>query len=286
MGQILFYGLMDGAIIALPAIAFTMLFGILRFPNFAVGTFMTVGAFIALTLNVTFGAPIWVAAIGAMAFTSVAMWLSDVIIFKAMRESHSISLLIVSIALSMIVENIIRLFYGNDVRGFELPLERPIKFAGIKFTPDQLWIIGTAIVAMLLVHALLKYTRLGKAMRATSDNFALAEVRGINTNRVIGATWLLGGALIGLAGVFAGVDLVIEPQLGWSLTIPVFAAAILGGIGSPYGAMVGAVLVGIAEELTGHFFEPSYKVGVGFVIITLLLFFRPHGLFGQPEIKK
>jgi len=286
MMQLVFNGIVDGCIIALPAIAFTMLFAILKFANFSVGTFMTVGAFIALTLNVTLGLPIWVAALGTMLATALAYWLTDLIVFKSMRDYHSISLLIVSIALSLIVENIVRLFYGNDVRGFAVPLTRPIKWAGIKFTHDQLWIVGTAILAMVLVHILLRYTTLGKAMRATADNFQLAEVRGINTGRVITATWLLGGALIGLSGVFAGIDLVIEPTLGWSLTIPIFAAAILGGIGSPYGAMLGAILVGFAEELTGHFFSPSYKVAVGFAIIAVLLMFRPQGLFGQPEIKK
>ena len=286
MGQVLFNGLVNGAIIALPAIAFTMLFAILRFANFSVGTFMTVGAYAALTMNTTMGWPLWLAALMAMAFTALAFWLSDMIVYKPMREHMSVTLLIVSIAVSFIVENLIRLGYGNDIQGFDLPLTRPTKWMGLKFTHDQLWIIGVSFTVMILVHILLQYTNLGKAMRATADNFNLAEVRGINTGRVITATWILGGALIGLAGVFAGIDLVIEPQMGWNLTIPVFAAAILGGIGSPYGAMLGAIMVGMAEEFTGTFFSPVYKVAVGFVIIAVLLLFRPQGLLGQPEIKK
>jgi branched-subunit amino acid ABC-type transport system permease component len=127
---------------------------------------------------------------------------------------------------------------------------------------------------------------LGKAMRATADNFSLAEVRGINTELVIALTWLYCGALLGLTGVLAGLDLVIEPLIGWNLTIPIFAAAILGGIGSPYGAMLGAVLVGLAEEFTILVLPSTYKVGVGFVIIAVLLLFRPQGLFGVPQVKK
>lgn len=286
MGQVLFNGLVNGAIIAPPAIAFTMLYAILRFPNFAVGTFMSVGAFAALAFNQWLGWHLVPSTIAGMAVTALAIWVSDLVVFRPMRGFQSVTLLVVSIAVSFVVENIIRLIFGNEVRGFDVPLTRPIKAFGFKFTYDQLWIVATAFAAMILIHVLLRYTKLGKAMRATADNFDLAEVRGINTSRVIAATWLLGGALVGLSGVLAGIDLVIEPQLGWYLTIPVFAAAILGGIGSPYGAMLGAVLVGLAEELTVLFIAPTYKVGVGFVIIAVLLLLRPQGLFGQPMIKK
>jgi len=181
MGQLIFNGLVDGAIIALPATAFTMLFAILRFANFSVGTFMTVGAYLALSLNVLLGAPLWLASLGTMLATATLFWLSDLIVYKPMRDFHSISLLIVSIAVSLVVENIIRLFYGNDVRGFDLALTRPIKMAGLRFTVDQLWILAIAMTVMLAMHILLSYTKLGKAMRATADNFQLAEVRGINT---------------------------------------------------------------------------------------------------------
>ena len=133
------------------------------------------------------------------------------------------------------------------------------------------------VTALMLSHFV--PTRIDKAAM-------LAEVRGIDTGRVIMFTWILCGALFGLTGVLAGLDLVIEPLLGWNLTIPIFAAAILGGIGSPYGAMVGALMVGMAEELTVLVLPSTYKVGVGFAIIAILLLVRPQGLFGQPEIKK
>ncbi|MBT3716488.1 MAG: branched-chain amino acid ABC transporter permease [Deltaproteobacteria bacterium] len=286
MLQILFNGLLNGAVIALPAIAFTMLFGILKFPNFSIGAFITVGAYAAMVANTYFGWQLWLSAIFAMLITALLIWLSDQLVFKPLRSATSITLLVVSIAVAFIVESIIRLIFGGDIQGLDLELTRPIRFGGFRFTIDQLWIIGIVMLVMLLVSIILKYTQLGKAMRATSDNFDLAEVRGINTSHVIAATWLMGGLLLGLSGLLIGIDLVIEPQIGWFLTIPVFAAAILGGIGSPYGAMIGSVLVGLAEELTGAFLAPSYKVAVGFVIIAILLMFRPQGLFGLPEIKK
>ena len=286
MLQILFNGLLNGAVIALPAIAFTMLFGILKFPNFSIGAFITVGAYAAMVANTYFGWQLWLSAIFAMLITALLIWLSDQLVFKPLRSATSITLLVVSIAVAFIVESIIRLIFGGDIQGLDLELTRPIRFGGFRFTIDQLWIIGIVMLVMLLVSIILKYTQLGKAMRATSDNFDLAEVRGINTSHVIAATWLMGGLLLGLSGLLIGIDLVIEPQIGWFLTIPVFAAAILGGIGSPYGAKIGSVLVGLAEELTGAFLAPSYKVAVGFVIIAILLMFRPQGLFGLPEIKK
>lgn len=285
-GQLIINGIVNASLIAPPAIAFSLLFGILRFPNFAIGAYVTVGAFIAYALNVGAGMPLWIAGLGAMAGTAVVVWLSDVLVFKPMRGHTPVTLLVVSIALALIIEHVIRLFYGADVRGFDLPLERPIKFAGMRITGEQIDIIIMTIVIGIAIHLLLQYTRIGKAMRATADNEVLAEVRGINTSYVIAFTWLVCGALFGLTGVFAGLDLVIEPLVGWYLTIPIFAAAILGGIGSPYGAMLGSLLVGLAEELTVLVLPSSYKIGVGFVIIAVLLLIRPHGLLGQPEIKK
>lgn len=284
--QLIVNGIVNAALIAPPAIAFSLLFGVLRFPNFAIGGYITAGAFAAYAFNVQLGLPLLVAAFAAMIVTGIVVWLSDIIVFKPMRGHGAVTLLVVSIALTLIIEHVIRIFYGADVRGFDLPLQRPMKFAGMRITQEQVDIILLAIGIAIATHLLLRFTRIGKAMRATADNPVLAEVRGINTGLVIGFTWLFCGALFGLTGVLAGLDLVIEPLLGWYLTIPIFAAAILGGIGSPYGAMLGALMVGLAEELTVLILPSSYKIGVGFAIIAILLLVRPHGLLGQPEIRK
>lgn len=286
MGQVLINALVNAALIGPPAVAFSMLFGILRFPNFAIGGYITVGAFAVFAFNVTLGLPLVLATLLGMAATGALVWLSDEIVFKPMRDHSPITLLIVSIALTLILEQGVRLFWGADVRGFDLPLTRPMKFGGLRITVEQIWIIGLAFGVASLTHVILRYTRIGKAMRATSDNFMLAQVRGIDTARVIAFTWLYCGAIFGLTGTLGGLDLVIEPLLGWNLTIPIFAAAILGGIGSAYGAMLGALLVGIAEELTVLVLPSTYKVGVGFIIIAVLLLLRPQGLFGEAQIKK
>jgi branched-subunit amino acid ABC-type transport system permease component len=147
-------------------------------------------------------------------------------------------------------------------------------------------IIIWSLVIGVMLHLLLAHSRIGRAMRAVADNPTLAAIRGVNAARVTAFTTALCGALFGLTGVFAGLDLVIEPLVGWNLTIPIFAAAILGGIGSPYGAILGAVLVGLAEEATILVLPSTYKIAVGFVIIAVLLLVRPQGLFGTAEIKK
>ncbi|MGF1476692.1 MAG: branched-chain amino acid ABC transporter permease [Geminicoccaceae bacterium] len=285
MGQMILNGIVSAGLIAPPAIAFTLLFSVLRFPNFAIGGFMTLGAFMAYAANIS-GLPLVPSAILGMAAVALAVWASDRIVFQPLRNRQAVTLLVVSIALTLILENIVRLIWGNDVRGYDLPLTRPIRFGEFRITIEQLWILLVAVGVAVTTHILLAHTRLGKAMRATADNGALAEVRGIDTRRIVAWTTLYAGALLGLSGVLAGLDLVIEPRVGWNLTIPIFAAAILGGIGSAYGAMIGAVLVGITEELTILVLPSTYKVGVGFIIIALLLLFRPHGLLGEPVIKK
>jgi branched-subunit amino acid ABC-type transport system permease component len=286
IAQLLLNALISAAIVAPPAIAFTLAFSILRFPNFAVGAFITVGSYAALAANLHLGVGIAVSAAAAIVVTAVAFRLTDAIVFRPLVGHSEVTLLVVSIALSFIVESIVRLFFGSNVRGFELELTRPVEWWGLRATPDQMLVILVSAAAMIGAHTVLRYTAIGKAMRAVADNVMLAEARGIDTARVKSITLLFCGGLVGLSGVLAGMELVIEPMLGAKLIIPVFAAAILGGIGSPYGAVAGALLVALAEEVALLFLPSPYKVGVGFVIIAVTLLVRPHGIFGRPEIKK
>lgn len=286
IGQLVLNGIVNAALIAPPAVGFTVLLGVTRFTNFAVGAYVTLGAFFAYFANVGLGMPLAVSAIAAMAATALVVWLTDLIVFRPLEGHDPVALLVVSIALAFILEQCVRLVYGASVRGFDLPLERPIRFIGLRITHEQILILAISVATAIAMHVLLRHTGLGRAMRATADNPALAEVRGIDRGRITAFTWLICGALFGLTGVLAGLDLVIEPLIGWNLTIPIIAAAILGGVGSAGGALVGALVVGIAEEMATLALPPTYKVGVGFAIIAVLLLFRPHGLFGQPEIKK
>ena len=284
--QLFVNALVNAALIAPPAMAFSLLFGVLKFPNFAIGGYITVGAFAAYTLNVPLGLPLPLATAGAMAFTGFVVWLAHILVFKPMEAQSAVTLLVVSIALTLILESVVRLFFSADVRGFNIPLERPLTLWSARITKEQVQIIVCAVVLGTGLHILLRHTRIGQAMRAVADNSMLSAIRGVDAAKITAFTTILCGAIFGLTGVFAGLDLVIEPLVGWNLTIPIFAAAILGGIGSPYGAILGALLLGLAEELTILVLPSTYKIAVGFVIIAIFLLVRPQGLFGTAEIKK
>lgn len=286
MSQILFNVVLNTAILAPPAIAFTLLFRILRFPNFAVGAIITIAAYIAYTLDVLLGWPVWIAVCATVPLCAFAYWLIDTITFRPMRGRSEMTLLIVSIALTFVLENVIRMLYGNGVRALEIPLKRPMHIGPVRLTTDDIYVIVAAVVIIILTHLLLRYSVLGKAMRAIADNPTLAEIRGIDTNKIITATCLMAGAILGASGAIVATKLVIEPLLGWQLIIPIFASAILGGIGSPMGAVLGALAIGFAEELTVLGLSSTYKNAVAFSIITIVLLVRPHGILGQPEIRK
>ena len=151
---------------------------------------------------------------------------------------------------------------------------------GITLKADQIFIFATVAVVATVVYLLLFRTRIGKAMRATSDNPDLARVSGIDTDQVIRWTWAIGGALVAIAGVLLAIQAQLKPELGFTILLPLFAATILGGIGSPQGALVGAMIVGVTQEVSVEFVAPGYKFAVAFVILIIILLLRPSGLFG------
>lgn len=286
MLQTIFNGLVTGMITALPALAVTLLFGILRFPNFAVGAMMTTGAYLAFALNVQLGLPLPVASGASAAGLGLLCIAVDQVTFKPLRERSGVMLMVASIGVAFILENVTRLIYGNTSRSFEIELARPETFLSIRMNQEQLLAFAVSGISMLAMYLLLKRTAMGRAMRAIADNPALALVRGIDAARVIKWTWFVAGALIGLSGVLVAMDRALEPPMGSSYVISVFAAAILGGLGSPFGAFVGAILIALLSEVSTLFLPPAYRIGVPLCAIAVILMFRPQGLFGQPQIRK
>ena len=281
IAQYVFNGIVTGGILALPAVAFSLLWRLLRFPNFAVSTYLTVGAYAALVLNAGAHAPLELAWVGALAATGGVALAVDRIAFRPMRDRRPFSLAIASIGVAFVLENVVRFVWGNDFRGYDVPVARAAVVAGLRVGREQLAILGAAVVLMGLSQAFLRRTRLGVAMRATADNPLLAAVKGVPTDRVIAVATFGGGALAGGAGVFLGLDASIDPLMGGGLIISVFAAAILGGIGSAPGALAGAMIVGIVEEAGTLVVPPTYKTAIGFVIILAVLLVRPTGLAGS-----
>nr|WP_281413171.1 branched-chain amino acid ABC transporter permease [Marivibrio halodurans] len=279
-------GIGTGLIVALPALALTLTFGILRFPNFAIGAMLTFSAYMAWTFNVLVGVPLIVSALLTILLFPLVAILCDAAVFRPLRDRGSITLLVASMGLSFVLENICRLFFGNAARNFDIPLARPHRLFDLRFTNEFLIAAAVSLSAMLIVYLILRWSALGRAMRAVADNPNLAAARGIDSGRVIKATWALSGALIAASGVLVGMDRAIDPQLGWNYIIVCFAAAILGGLGSPVGAVVGALMLGLIGELSTLVVPTNYRVGVAFAMIGVVLLLKPNGLFGTREIVK
>ena len=275
--QFFFNGLITGGILALPAIGFSLLYKILKFPNFAFGSYLTCGAYVALTVNGILGQPIVIGLIAAMGATAGVGMIVDQAAFRRLRKRRPLTLAIVSIGASFIIENVVRFIWGGNLQHYRLPVYRDVTFFGLHIGKEQIVIFLIASFFMLLVQVLLKATRLGKAMRALADNPNLAEIKGIETERIILLTSAIGGALAGASGVFLGVDTVIDPMMGFNIILSVFAGAILGGIGSAKGAMAGALVIGLAEEISLLAIPSTYKSAVGLAIIILILVLRPSG---------
>jgi len=282
MLQLIVNGIVLGSIIALAAIGLTMVYGVLNFANFSHADFMTFGAYIAFVLNVALGLNIILSFFIAVAIAGALGVLLDFLVWKPMRRKNAdlVSLIIISIGLSLIVRNAIIFIWGGSTRNFDLPVQRGIEMLGVTITHNQLIGVGTAILFMVLVHFFLKKTKLGKAMRAISDDINLARISGIDSDKVIMWMWFIGIGLAGVAGILYGLETTIRPNMGWFLILPMFAAVILGGIGNPYGAMVGGMVIGLSQELSMLILPSEYKMGVSLGIMILVLLFKPRGLFG------
>lgn len=286
LAQVIFNGFVTGTIIALPAVALTLTYAILKFPNFAIGAMLTMGAYAALMFNASLGLPlIWsvLLASGFLALVAVAI---DQTVYAQLRDRTSITLLVASMGVSFVLENVARFIFGNSARSFEVPIARPSVVFGLRINNEQLVAMATSIIAMIAVFLILRFTPLGRAMRAVSDNPSLAAVRGISRERIICWTWAIAGVLIAVAGALAGLDRAIDPLIGWNYVVTIFAAAILGGLGNPVGAVIGAVILGVVEETSTLVLAPNYRQIVSFLAIALLLLLRPQGLLGTLKVKK
>lgn len=273
-------------LIALPAIALSLTYGVLNFPNFAIGAMITAGAYLTYFFNVGLGLPIIVAALlGCIALALVAV-VVQYLVYRPMGTDDHITLLVGSMGVAFVLENLVRFTYGAEVRSFALSVARPMIWHDLRFNREQLIIAVVTISAMAAVALILKRTALGRAMRAISDNPALADVRGIRRDRIVNWTWGLSGVLTALAGLLIAMDTTIEPLVGANYLVSVFAAAVVGGIGNPFGAMAGGLIIGLVEEMSTLILPTTYRQGVSFLVLALVLFLKPSGLLGTARIKR
>jgi len=277
------FGLVSMAVIALAAVGFTMQFGITNMINLAYGEVMIASAFFAYYLNQA-RVSVWIAMLGGAAFGAVFSFLINRFVYAPFQRKGTalLGMVIVSLAVSLMISNAMLPIVGYFSVAYRERFSHLLRFGDIALSVNQIVIIGLAVAVMLAVHALLRYTRLGKAMRATAANPMLARNCGIPANRVIDAVWLITGSICGLAGVVAALDSdSFTIASGATFLITALAAAVLGGAGQPYGAMIGAVIIGLVTELSAAVWAPDYKQVVAFAILVLVMVLRPQGLLAK-----
>jgi branched-chain amino acid transport system permease protein/neutral amino acid transport system permease protein len=293
--QLVVVGTIVGSVIGLGAMGLTLTYGILKFANFAHGDLLTLAMFLAFAVVSDLGwagpsmpwfsfgwgmlGGVVVAVLGLAAFSLAA----DRLVFRPLRSRGSavITMAIASLGLAIMIRAVIQIAWGSGPLRYTTGINRANDYFGLKVKPDQILIVALTAVVAVGLYLLLHRTRLGKAMRATADNPELAEVSGIDTERIRQATWAIGGALTAIAGVMLAVQTQLRFDAGFNLLLPMFAATILGGIGSPWGALVGGLVVGISQELSTQWIDTGFKPAVPFAILIVMLLARPRGLFGS-----
>jgi neutral amino acid transport system permease protein len=278
-------GLTLGTVYALGAVGLTLVYGILRLVNFAHGDFLAFGAYMAFLVNVTWDLPLAAAIVFAMVTTAGLGLLSERLMWAPMRKKGAgfLQLLLMSIGLAFVIRSVIQWFWGTEIRTLDVNVVDSVTFLGLRIGKTELMVVVVGIAVLAAVAGVVRFTMLGKRMRALSDDMALAEVAGIDTRRIILYTWLFSGALAGLAGALAGALTNLRPELGFELLLPLFAAVILGGIGNPFGALVAGLVLGVVIELSTLVVEPRWKVTFGFVALIIALIVRPQGIFGRAK---
>jgi branched-chain amino acid transport system permease protein len=285
--QVLLNGLVSGLLLALPALALALTFSVLRFANFAVGSMMTVGAYAIYLFNSLAGLHLAQAAVLGSLCCGLLAAVYGRAIFRPLRERGAVILLLASMGLSFVLENAARLAAGNEPKGYLAGLARPIRLgSALRVNREQIVIAAVSLSALALVWIVFHHTRLGRAMRAMADTPPLAAVRGVPGERVTSAVWILSGALAALAGMLVGLDTTIDPLMGHNHVVAVFAAAILGGLANPVGAIAGAMVMGVLSEASTLVVPPHYRTVVAFAALAVLLLVRPSGLMSRTWLEK
>jgi branched-chain amino acid transport system permease protein len=303
MFQIIADGLIIGSIVALGAIGLSLTLSILRFSNFSHGELLAWGAYLAFiaassmtAFNESLSSPISPFSFGwgliialpvAAAFTALLALALDKILFKRLGKQGSITLVIAGFGAALVLRNLLLFWQGGVPKYFSqnlqiaIPLLPRSDWGGLRFTPDQLLVVAVTLATVAGLHLFLQYSVLGRSMRATAINPALSQLTGIDPERVVRATWMIGGALAAVAGVLAGLTVQLRPTMGVDLLLPLFAAVILGGIGSIWGAVLGGLMVGLAESASVSLLGAEYRTAAAFIVLILVLMVKPNGLFGE-----
>ena len=279
--QLIVNGIVAGSIYAMFAVGLAMVYGVFKFINFSHGELITWGAYLALMFSSPpIALPLYLAVIPALLITMGIGLAQDRFVFRPLRQSNPIAILIASIGLSYLLRNGIRLFWGSDLQSFNLPLTTGIIFGNVYITRIQILMVLSALFFFSLLYFLLTRTLLGKSLRAVSDNIELSSIMGINMRKVTWTIWIFASVFAGSGGILLALDTSLDPMMGMSSLIKAFAAVLLGGAGNIWGALMGGLFIGIAENLSVAFISPDYKDFISYGLIFILLLVKPRGFFG------
>lgn len=303
MIQSILDGILTGAIISLGAIGLTLIMHMLRFANFAYSELLAIGAYAALVFDRLFSAlvpaldeafapltltgALALSMVIAMLLTGLSAVVIDWLVFRRIRQkADPLSMVFASFGVALIIRNVIVLIFGHHAQLYSQEIARATILSFdplILIKPDQVFVLVLALVLMLALHLVLTRTTFGFALRAVAENPALAQVAGVRLSTVIAAVWIIAGGLSAAAGTLYALTNQLNPMIGPVFLLPVFAATIVGGIGSVYGAVLGGFIVGIASGLALMILPPGYAPAMPFLIILAVLMLRPQGLFGEEQ---
>lgn len=298
-------GMRYGSILMLGAIGLSLTYKILNFANFSHGEFIVIGAFVTYAVHgpLLSALPQWfpdeymrylavgIGMLVAVVVASLVAILVDRVLYRRMRKSAAVVLIIASFGMSLFLRSIVQAIWGTGNKAYAVLIQPGMLFDfgifRIRMSTLEMVTVALALLLIVLLHLFLKYTRTGKAMRAMADNADLARISGVNTERLIAWVWGIGAGLAAVSGVFMGLNFgAFNPNTGGFVLLSLFAAVILGGIGSPYGAMLGGLIIGIAQNILvapATSISSQYQPAVAFALMILMLLIRPQGLLGESE---
>ena len=283
LGQVTINGVVSGTYFALGAVGLTLIFGVLRLVNFAHGEFLTFGAYMLLVGN-ALGLPLPLSVVFGVVLTAVLGLGLEVSLWRPVRRKRvgELQLLLLALGLAFFLRNAIAFVAGPEDRSAGANTTAGVQLGEFRIGRTELIVTVVGLTVIVVVALALKYSSLGRQTRALADSIQLAETTGIDTDRVVLITWAASAGLAGLAGILYALPAgVVNPNLGFSLILSIFAAVVVGGIGNAYGALAGGLLIGLVQEWSTLVIDPAMKVAVGFAVLILVLLIRPQGLFGR-----
>jgi branched-subunit amino acid ABC-type transport system permease component len=271
-------GVVVGSIYALGAVGITLVFSILRYAHLAHGDLATLGAFLALGLVTLAGLSPYVALPVTMMLTAAIAVALDKTFYAYLRERPKIVTVMASLGVALMLRAVVQMVWGVDSQTYSRGIVRPEDWFGLRLRDREIVTVLAMIAIVAALQLFLKYSKWGKAMRAMSDNPDLALLSGVDNAKVVRLTWIIVGGLCAASGVFLGLNYELKAMMGWTMLLPMFAAAILGGVGRVEGAVLGGLVVGIAEEMSTLVLPSEYKAATAFAILLIMLIVRPTGL--------